>query len=102
MEIKHPSFSSNCGSSLHGEYLDLSPLARQYKVQTPDRNFSITLCGSDNFCGGDASACEIIGDTVTTISTYSSLYTNYEGEKNQLSFHGVTRQGPKDKSKIIN
>ncbi|XP_066149924.1 uncharacterized protein Cog3 isoform X2 [Euwallacea fornicatus] len=89
-------YSPMCGTHIFGKYIDLSPLARSFKVHTETNNFSVTLCGSDAICNQrDVNACALTRSNMMPISLLSTLKPIYDGS--EIGFKGNTYKGTNKK-----
>ncbi|XP_048516883.1 cation-independent mannose-6-phosphate receptor isoform X3 [Dendroctonus ponderosae] len=84
----------NRGITIYGEFIDLTPLARSYRIQTPTRNFSINIdrtepsCRNKQLATENVNACQLDADGPIPLSQDSHFSVMYNGEKNLLFFSG--------------
>ncbi|KAJ8952650.1 hypothetical protein NQ318_020965 [Aromia moschata] len=80
-----------CTAKIHGLLVDLKPLRKNYLVQSDDKKFSLTICGSNKDCKHEnISTCQLT-DNVNITTPISDTQTHmgfYNEEKNELSIHG--------------
>ncbi|KAL1505500.1 hypothetical protein ABEB36_005054 [Hypothenemus hampei] len=90
-----------CKMQLFGKFFNIMPLARDFTISSPKRNFSVSLCGVNPDCEDGVNACEKIGNFVTPISLKTSLNSFYDEKNNQIGFQGETHKPNMKKIKIL-
>lgn len=99
--------SSNRGITIYGKFIDLTPLARSYRIETPTRNFSINIgrtepsCQNKQLTNADVNACELQADGPVPLSQDSHFSVVYNGEKNLVYFSGRYSENYKKGTVII-
>ncbi|KAJ8934358.1 hypothetical protein NQ314_013399 [Rhamnusium bicolor] len=102
--IMSPQCEPKCTTRINEQLIDLRPLRGNFVVQSKERNFSITLCGSNPICKkfeNGISFCETTNDSIIPLSKFQNEIMVYNKDKNAVTIRGFYKGLKKqDKRKV--